>query len=148
MPNLENLSSAAGASIAIFQTIDRVRGLLHLSSVNAITALSYRSRRSIHLLTREKFPISLIARFSLTTSRSSTHLGLMSQYDPCTHTHTHHITLTHSLFPSPQVLQGFSLKVNVGQTFALVGASGCGKSTTMQLIQRFYEVAGGEVGRV
>ena len=33
-----------------------------------------------------------------------------------------------------------------GQTVALVGASGCGKSTTMQLIQRFYDVDSGEVG--
>ena len=35
----------------------------------------------------------------------------------------------------------------MGQTVALVGPSGCGKSTTVQLIQRFYDVASGEVGR-
>ncbi|KAF7245880.1 Multidrug resistance protein 1, partial [Varanus komodoensis] len=38
-----------------------------------------------------------------------------------------------------QVLQGLNLKVNSGQTVALVGSSGCGKSTTVQLIQRFYD---------
>ena len=38
-----------------------------------------------------------------------------------------------------------SLKVEVGQTVALVGPSGCGKSTVVQLIQRFYDVDGGEV---
>ncbi|KAI8515408.1 Multidrug resistance protein 1 [Branchiostoma belcheri] len=37
------------------------------------------------------------------------------------------------------VLQGLSLKADVGQTVALVGSSGCGKSTTVQLIQRFYD---------
>ena len=47
------------------------------------------------------------------------------------------------------------MKVSAGQTVALVGASGCGKSTTMQLIQRFYDVAedngevrGGWKGRI
>lgn len=37
------------------------------------------------------------------------------------------------------VLQGFNLSVRSGQTVALVGASGCGKSTCLQLIQRLYD---------
>ncbi|KAI0212558.1 ATP-dependent translocase ABCB1 [Lamellibrachia satsuma] len=44
-----------------------------------------------------------------------------------------------------QVLNGLSLNVAVGQTVALVGASGCGKSTVIQLIQRFYDPLGGAV---
>lgn len=47
--------------------------------------------------------------------------------------------------PDVPILKGLNLKVNVGQTVALVGPSGCGKSTTVQLIQRFYEVLGGQV---
>ena len=43
------------------------------------------------------------------------------------------------------MLDGLSLKVEVGQTVALVGPSGCGKSTTVQLLQRFYDIDGGEV---
>ncbi len=42
-------------------------------------------------------------------------------------------------------MRGVSLNVNVGQTVALVGASGCGKSTTVQLIQRFYDPEQGTV---
>jgi len=47
--------------------------------------------------------------------------------------------------PTQKVLQGLSFKVNKGQTIALVGQSGCGKSTTVQLTQRFYEIAGGMI---
>ncbi|XP_063777828.1 ATP-binding cassette sub-family B member 5-like isoform X2 [Pseudophryne corroboree] len=41
--------------------------------------------------------------------------------------------------PKVQVLKGFNLKVKSGQTVALVGQSGCGKSTTVQLLQRLYD---------
>ena len=44
-----------------------------------------------------------------------------------------------------QVMNGMNLNVHVGQTVALVGASGCGKSTTVQLLQRFYDVMKGQV---
>lgn len=44
-----------------------------------------------------------------------------------------------------KVLQGFNLEVNVGQTVALVGSSGCGKSTTVALIQRYYDPDSGSV---
>ncbi|NXB19755.1 MDR1 protein, partial [Rhagologus leucostigma] len=47
--------------------------------------------------------------------------------------------------PDAQVLQGLSVKVNKGQTLALVGSSGCGKSTSIQLLERFYDPVEGQV---
>ncbi|GBP57348.1 Multidrug resistance protein homolog 65 [Eumeta japonica] len=43
------------------------------------------------------------------------------------------------------VLQGFSLTASPGQTVALVGTSGCGKSTALQLLQRLYEPHSGKI---
>ena len=37
------------------------------------------------------------------------------------------------------------MTVNKGQTIAVVGASGCGKSTVIQLLQRFYDPIQGSV---
>ena len=45
--------------------------------------------------------------------------------------------------PSQPVLRGLSLRVKPGETVALVGASGSGKSTVAQLLPRFYDVRGG-----
>ena len=45
--------------------------------------------------------------------------------------------------PGRPVLRGLSLHVDVGETVALVGTSGSGKSTIAQLLPRFYDVAGG-----
>ncbi|RXM98666.1 Multidrug resistance protein 2 [Acipenser ruthenus] len=47
--------------------------------------------------------------------------------------------------PDVNILQGLNLKIESGKTIALVGASGCGKSTTIQLLQRFYDPAAGEI---
>ncbi|MEU1421076.1 ABC transporter ATP-binding protein [Kitasatospora sp. NPDC005751] len=46
--------------------------------------------------------------------------------------------------PAP-VLHGLTLKLAPGETLALVGASGSGKSTVAQLVPRFYDPAGGAV---
>ncbi|HTX70597.1 MAG TPA: ABC transporter ATP-binding protein [Thermoleophilia bacterium] len=43
------------------------------------------------------------------------------------------------------VLQGVSLEVPAGHTVALVGHTGCGKTTLTNLVPRFYDVTGGRV---
>jgi len=47
--------------------------------------------------------------------------------------------------PSEPVLRGLSLRVPPGQTLALVGTAGSGKSTISLLLPRFYDVGGGQV---
>ncbi|XP_967244.3 ATP-dependent translocase ABCB1 isoform X2 [Tribolium castaneum] len=47
--------------------------------------------------------------------------------------------------PDVKILQNFSIEIKAGQTVALVGSSGCGKSTCIQLIQRFYDAVTGTV---
>src|SRR5690348_4338309 len=47
--------------------------------------------------------------------------------------------------PDQPVLRGLSLHVPPGQTLALVGTSGSGKSTISLLLPRFYDVTGGAI---
>ncbi len=44
-----------------------------------------------------------------------------------------------------EVLKGISLEVKQGQTIAIVGATGAGKSTIINLINRFYEIDSGTI---
>jgi len=47
--------------------------------------------------------------------------------------------------PHIKVLQNFNLDINQGQTVALVGASGSGKSTCVQLLMRYYDPDEGKI---
>ncbi|KAJ2849367.1 hypothetical protein IWW36_002683 [Coemansia brasiliensis] len=47
--------------------------------------------------------------------------------------------------PEVTVLQDFSIRVKAGEQVALVGESGCGKSTVVSLIERFYDPEQGQV---
>ncbi len=47
--------------------------------------------------------------------------------------------------PDQRVCDGYSLTIRAGQTVALCGASGSGKSTIISLIERFYDPQGGVV---
>ncbi len=44
-----------------------------------------------------------------------------------------------------QILNHLSFKVNAGQMFGIVGKTGAGKSTIINLIARLYDVSGGEI---
>jgi ATP-binding cassette subfamily B protein len=58
------------------------------------------------------------------------------------------VELDHVAFgylPSEPVLRGLSLHVPPGQTLAVVGTSGSGKSTISLLLPRFYDVRGGAI---
>lgn len=44
-----------------------------------------------------------------------------------------------------EVLKGISFKVNPGETVAIVGSTGAGKSTIINLLSRFYEINSGQI---
>ena len=55
------------------------------------------------------------------------------------------VHFTYPARPDAPIFQGFSLVVEPGQTVALVGSSGSGKSTIVNLLERFYDPDAGEV---
>ena len=47
--------------------------------------------------------------------------------------------------PGEEVIKGIDLQVNAGQTIAIVGSTGAGKSTIINLLNRFYEINSGSI---
>ncbi|KAF7548406.1 hypothetical protein G7Z17_g7084 [Cylindrodendrum hubeiense] len=55
------------------------------------------------------------------------------------------VRFSYPLRPHAQVLRGIELNVKPGQFVALVGASGCGKSTMIAMLERFYDPTSGTI---
>ncbi|KAH7368862.1 P-loop containing nucleoside triphosphate hydrolase protein [Plectosphaerella cucumerina] len=55
------------------------------------------------------------------------------------------VQFSYPLAPDNRVLKGVSLTISPGQFVAFVGASGCGKSTMVSLLQRFYDPTSGRI---
>lgn len=47
--------------------------------------------------------------------------------------------------PNEEVIKGIDLEVKAGQTIAIVGSTGAGKSTIINLLNRFYEINSGTI---
>ncbi|KAK3994327.1 Leptomycin B resistance protein pmd1 [Cladorrhinum sp. PSN332] len=55
------------------------------------------------------------------------------------------VRFSYPLRPDAAVLRGIDLEIQKGQFIAVVGASGCGKSTIVALLERFYDPSTGTV---
>ncbi len=58
------------------------------------------------------------------------------------------VELSHVWFsyvPEQKLIQDFNLRVKPGQRIAIVGPTGCGKSTIINLLMRFYDVDSGQI---
>ena len=54
-------------------------------------------------------------------------------------------SVSFSYTPDRKLIEGFSLNVKPGQRVAIVGPTGCGKTTMINLLMRFYDVNAGEI---
>lgn len=54
-------------------------------------------------------------------------------------------SVSFSYVPDKPLIEGLSLSVRSGQHIAIVGPTGCGKTTLINLLMRFYDVCGGEI---
>lgn len=50
-----------------------------------------------------------------------------------------------SYVPEQKLIEDFNLDIKPGQKIAIVGPTGCGKTTLINLLMRFYDVTGGQI---
>ena len=81
---------------------------------------------------------------SLVSAQSSTNI-MGKSFANLTQIKFDSVSFAYPTRPNKPILDNFSLSVRRGETLALVGTSGGGKSTTIALAERFYDPDGGSV---
>ena len=114
-PAWNNLTNARAAAGRIFALLDRVPPID--SSI----------KRS-----KDKIAMEVTSSPTMTTNKR----GLIE---------FRNVTFAYPTRPTVNVLTNFSLKIEPGERVALVGPSGCSKSTIVALIQRWYDVNEGSI---
>jgi ABC-type multidrug transport system fused ATPase/permease subunit len=64
---------------------------------------------------------------------------------PTFHGNLHFKDVHFSYIPDEEVIKGIDLNINAGETIAIVGSTGAGKSTIINLLNRFYEIDSGTI---
>lgn len=71
--------------------------------------------------------------------------GKLSSMSGVPHLEFKNVTFAYPTRPNKNIFDDFNLSINRGETVALVGPSGGGKSTTVAMIERFYDPASGSL---
>jgi ATP-binding cassette subfamily B (MDR/TAP) protein 1 len=76
---------------------------------------------------------------------TSTGIKALAASDDSAAVEFRNVTFAYPSRPNHPALDGLSLKIGKGQSVGIVGASGCGKSTMIGLLERFYDISSGQL---
>jgi len=137
------------AAVILTGTVLAVHGHISYGMVTAVTAFSFRLLQPAAMLAGlsnqvQQARVSLDRIFELMRGQPDV-IDQPGTRLPALRGEVHFENVCFAYEPDKPVLRHFNLSVRPGQTVALVGQTGCGKSTIINLLYRYYEPQSGSI---
>ncbi|NJL90239.1 MAG: ABC transporter ATP-binding protein [Coleofasciculaceae cyanobacterium SM2_1_6] len=150
LPSIDFLNTLATGLVLAYGGYMAVNGSVTVGTVTAFLLYVQQFFRPIQILsqfyTQAQSALAAIERIFLLLDEPVTLQDTINaQTMPPIQGRVEFIDVTFGYKPDQIVLKGINLHAQPGQMIALVGATGAGKSTIINLILRFYDVSGGVV---
>jgi ATP-binding cassette subfamily B protein len=137
------------ASVGIFGAINVVRGNLSIGQLSSFLSYANQYTKPFNeisgVFTELQSALASANRiFSIIESESEISDATLSEEVQCQGAISiEHVNFSYS--PNVTLIEDFNLHVNKGQRVAIVGPTGCGKTTFINLLMRFYDVNSGNI---
>ena len=139
LTELQGAQAAAERVVGLLDTDPKIK-----DSPEVVAAIEQQTRRHGDTETRrQEATATITAEGGCTTSSDSNGLAIDGQPDRIDTIEFRNVTFAYK--EGQPVLEDFNLTVRAGQTIALVGPTGGGKTTIVALLCRFYEPAAGQI---
>jgi len=150
LPSIDLLNTLATGLVLAYGGYMAVNGTITVGTVTAFLLYVQQFFRPIQILsqfyTQAQSALAAIERIFLLLDEPVTlQDAFNAQTMPAIRGSVEFVDVTFGYKPDQLVLKGINLHAQPGQMIALVGATGAGKSTIINLILRFYDVSGGMV---
>lgn len=150
LPSIDFLNTLATGLVLAYGGYMAVTGAVTVGTVTAFLLYVQQFFRPIQILsqfyTQAQSALAAIERIFLLLDEPVTlQDAINAQTMPPIQGRVEFVDVTFGYKPDQLVLKGVNLHAQPGQMIALVGATGAGKSTIINLILRFYDVSGGVV---
>lgn len=147
-PIMNTIGNIGFVIIAFFGGLFAIRGMISIGMISAFIVYAKQFGRPIHSLASiygnlQSALASAERVFSILDEPKEDKSGERDTDGMSGHVSFKHVDF--SYVPGKQVLYDFNLDVEPGKKIALVGATGCGKTTVVNLLLRFYRPDSGSI---
>lgn len=147
-PVMNMLNNVSFVVVAVFGAYFAIKGYITVGVISAFIVYSKQFSRPINELSQLYGQIQTAIAgaeriFEILDTEAENKTGSVHIED--THGVIEFKNVNFSYVPGKQVINDFSLKVDSGKKIALVGSTGSGKTTIVNLLMRFYDIDSGEI---
>jgi ATP-binding cassette subfamily B protein len=147
-PIMNMLNNMSFVIVAVFGAWFAVKGYISVGVISAFTIYSRQFSRPINEMAQlyGQIQTALAGAERIFTVMDEPSEDMSGQEEsPVTEGTIEFKHVDFSYVPGKQVIFDFNLKVEPGKKIALVGSTGCGKTTVVNLLMRFYDPDSGEI---